>query len=365
MTPSIATSCPSGTPAASTTSAWNAKPAPTAGSFASSSPNAAWSASIKYEGMKSITVSEILDRFKERTRRPRRRIAVRSQQGPTRRHRAQGIPGRARPPVRHREPGNPPDPALLLEVTSRSRKAPRSKSADINIEGNKVFSDRAVVRAMKNLRPIGIPQVDLPREPLRQNLRLHQARRRQGRASATSTRRTATSPPVPPSEQAARSRDTGGGGIPHPADQAQQARQARRHHHHRRRGPPVQAQQHQLRRREAVPHAGNARCARCSAWPKAMSSPPRSSARDSRTCASSTASSATSTIVPEPDFEPHAQFRQDRSHPQRRRRQAVLRPPHRFLRQHHHARQGHPPRTADRRRRHVQHAPVGIAASCA
>ena len=30
-----------------------------------------------------------------------------------------------------------------------------------------------------------------------------------------------------------------------------------------------------------------------------------------------------------------------------------------FQRQHHHSRQGHPPRAADRRRRHVQHAPLG------
>ena len=65
-------------------------------------------------------------------------------------------------------------------------------------------------------------------------------------------------------------------------------------------------------------------------------------------------------FVPEPDFDIRPGHRPDRSHPDRRRRQAVLRPPHRFLRQHHHARQGHPPRNPARRRRHVQYRAVGL-----
>ena len=64
-------------------------------------------------------------------------------------------------------------------------------------------------------------------------------------------------------------------------------------------------------------------------------------------------------FVPEPNFDIVPNTRPDRSHPDRRRRQAVLHPPHRFLRQHHHARQGHPPRNPARRRRHVQHPASG------
>ena len=65
--------------------------------------------------------------------------------------------------------------------------------------------------------------------------------------------------------------------------------------------------------------------------------------------------------------EPRAypQHEQAGSHVQYRRRQAVLRAPHRLLRQHDHARQGHPPRVADRRRRHVQLRTCGTSASCA
>ena len=69
--------------------------------------------SIKYEGMKSVTVSEILDRFKERKVGLSRGIAVRPEQGAARRRRAQGVSGRARPSVRHRRPADRADSALV------------------------------------------------------------------------------------------------------------------------------------------------------------------------------------------------------------------------------------------------------------
>ena len=57
--------------------------------------------SIKYDGMKSITQSEILDRFKER----KVGLSVESQYDPNKiqraTQRAAGISGGARPPVRH------------------------------------------------------------------------------------------------------------------------------------------------------------------------------------------------------------------------------------------------------------------------
>ena len=48
---------------------------------------------IKYEGNKSISVSEILDRFKERKGRPERRAAIRSKQSAARPRGAPGIRG--------------------------------------------------------------------------------------------------------------------------------------------------------------------------------------------------------------------------------------------------------------------------------
>ena len=56
----------------------------------------------------------------------------------------------------------------------------------------------------------------------------------------------------------------------------------------------------------------------------------------------------------------HPRHRQDRPDAHRRRRQAVLRAPHRFHRQHHHARQSHPPRDSARRRRHFNSRLVGV-----
>ena len=49
-------------------------------------------------------------------------------------------------------------PPSTMEVVFNVREGPKVKVGKINIEGNKVFSDRWVIRAMKNLHPIGIPK---------------------------------------------------------------------------------------------------------------------------------------------------------------------------------------------------------------
>ena len=49
-------------------------------------------------------------------------------------------------------------PPSSLEITFQIDEGPKVKVGNIDIEGNAVFSDRVVRRAMKNLRPIGIPQ---------------------------------------------------------------------------------------------------------------------------------------------------------------------------------------------------------------
>jgi outer membrane protein insertion porin family len=114
--------------------------------------------SIKYDGMKSITVSEILDRFKER----KVGLQVEQQYDPNRVQRAANVlkeylseRGRqfatVTPEIRQIPPSS-------LEVNFRVTEGPKVKVGNIGIEGNKVFGDRVVRRAMRNLRPVGIPR---------------------------------------------------------------------------------------------------------------------------------------------------------------------------------------------------------------
>ncbi len=114
--------------------------------------------SIKYEGIKSVTVSEILDRFKER----RVGLTVESMYEPNKVQRAKVVlqeflaeRGRQFAEV---EPELRRIPPASLEVTFRVKEGPKVKVGKIDIQGNQAFSDRAVIRAMKNLRPIGIPR---------------------------------------------------------------------------------------------------------------------------------------------------------------------------------------------------------------
>lgn len=113
--------------------------------------------SIKYEGAKSVTVSEILDRFKER----KVGLSVESQYDPNKVQRAAVVlkeylaeRGRqfatVQPEIRQIPPSS-------LEVTFNVNEGPKVKVGHIDIAGNKVFGDRWVIRAMKNLRPIGVP----------------------------------------------------------------------------------------------------------------------------------------------------------------------------------------------------------------
>jgi len=113
--------------------------------------------SIKYEGIKSVTVSEILDRFKER----KVGLSVESQYDENKIQRATVVlkeflaeRGRQYAKV---EPEVRPIPPSSLEVVFRVQEGPKVKVGNIEIDGNKEFTDRAVIRAMKNLKPIGIP----------------------------------------------------------------------------------------------------------------------------------------------------------------------------------------------------------------
>jgi outer membrane protein insertion porin family len=113
--------------------------------------------SIKYEGAKSVTVSEILDRFKER----KVGLSVESQYEANRVQRAATVlreflaeRGRQYATV---DPQIRQIPPSTVEVTFMVNEGPKVKVGEIEILGNQVFSDRVVRRAMRHLRPIGIP----------------------------------------------------------------------------------------------------------------------------------------------------------------------------------------------------------------
>jgi outer membrane protein insertion porin family len=113
--------------------------------------------SIKYDGAKSVTVSEILDRFKER----KVGLSVEQQYDPNKVQRASNVlkeflseRGRQFATVTPEVHQIPPS---SLEVVFKVEEGPKVKVGDIDIKGNMVFSDREVRRAMRNLRPVGIP----------------------------------------------------------------------------------------------------------------------------------------------------------------------------------------------------------------
>lgn len=112
---------------------------------------------IKYDGLKSISVSEVLDRFKER----KVGLSVESQYDPNKVQRARVVlqdylaeRGRQFSTV---EPEVHQVPPSSLEVTFKVDEGPKVKVADITFEGNQNFNARLLKRSMKNLHAIGIP----------------------------------------------------------------------------------------------------------------------------------------------------------------------------------------------------------------
>src|SRR5580698_5560812 len=113
--------------------------------------------SIKYDGMKSITTSEILDRFKER----KVGLSTESQYDPNRVQRGKVVlqeylaeRGRQFATV---EPEIHQVPPASLEVVYKVDEGPKVKVGEITFDGNEHFSALLVKRAMKNLHAIGIP----------------------------------------------------------------------------------------------------------------------------------------------------------------------------------------------------------------
>jgi outer membrane protein insertion porin family len=113
--------------------------------------------SINYEGIKSVTVSEILDRFKER----KVGLSVESQYDPNKVQYAAVVlreflaeRGRQFATVK---PDIAQIPPSSLKVTFNVNEGPKVKVGEITIQGNHAFPSKRVIWAMKNSRPIGVP----------------------------------------------------------------------------------------------------------------------------------------------------------------------------------------------------------------
>ncbi|MGI8746232.1 MAG: outer membrane protein assembly factor BamA [Bryobacteraceae bacterium] len=113
--------------------------------------------SIKYEGNKSVTVSEILDRYKEK----KVGLVVEQQYDPNKVQRAKNAlldllseRGHQYAKVNDEIHRVPPS---SLEIVFKVDEGPKVKVGKITIQGNTVFSQQAVIRAMHNLKPIGLP----------------------------------------------------------------------------------------------------------------------------------------------------------------------------------------------------------------
>ena len=113
--------------------------------------------SIDYNGLKSISKSEVLDRFKERkvSLTPESNFDMGKVQY-ARNVLAEYLSERGRqyatvtPDIRQVPPSS-------VEIIFQVDEGPKVKVGKIQIQGNKAFSNQAVVRAMKNLKPIGLP----------------------------------------------------------------------------------------------------------------------------------------------------------------------------------------------------------------
>ncbi len=112
---------------------------------------------IKYDGNKSVSESDILDAFKEK----KVGLVVESQYDPNKVQRARNVllellaahghlSAKVDPQLRRVPPSS-------LELTFKIDEGPKVKVGEIDIVGNTAFSDKDVIRAMKNLHPYGIP----------------------------------------------------------------------------------------------------------------------------------------------------------------------------------------------------------------
>jgi outer membrane protein insertion porin family len=112
---------------------------------------------INYKGLNSVTVSDVLDRFKKE----KVGLTVESQYDPTRVKRAEvvlqqmlGEHGHQFASIRVEIKTIPP---AAVSLTFLVKEGPTVKVGKIQFQGNTALSHRQLVEAMKNLKPIGIP----------------------------------------------------------------------------------------------------------------------------------------------------------------------------------------------------------------
>ena len=113
--------------------------------------------SINYTGNKSMSESDILDRFKER----KVGLVVESQYDPNKIQRAKNVLLELEAERGHQYAKVDAQirrvPPSSLEVTFKIDEGPKVKVGNITVTGNTAFPARDVIRAMKNSHPIGIP----------------------------------------------------------------------------------------------------------------------------------------------------------------------------------------------------------------
>ena len=113
--------------------------------------------SINYEGIHSVSVSEILDRFKER----KVGLTVESQYDPNKIQRAAVVlreflaeRGRQYASV---DPVIEQVPPSSLKLTFNVKEGPKVKVGKIEFTGNQAFNNRWLIEHMKELKPFGVP----------------------------------------------------------------------------------------------------------------------------------------------------------------------------------------------------------------
>jgi outer membrane protein insertion porin family len=113
---------------------------------------------IEYPGLSSVSQSDIAERFKER----KLGLTPESQYDPTKVKRAEVLlkellaeRGRQFAEIRTEARQIPP---AAVRLSFNVKEGPKVKVGKIQFEGNKALSDRVLRRAMKNLKPIGIPR---------------------------------------------------------------------------------------------------------------------------------------------------------------------------------------------------------------
>lgn len=113
---------------------------------------------IQYEGVKSASISDILERFQER----KVGLSIESRYDPTRVQLATVVLKELLAERGHQYAQIDPQvrqiPPSSVSILFQVDEGPKVKVGKIEFDGNRVLSDRTLRNSMKNLRPLGIPK---------------------------------------------------------------------------------------------------------------------------------------------------------------------------------------------------------------